>query len=103
MNFINNIYICLMIIIAAGLFIYGIKINKKIYFFSLSLIIGGAIGNLIDRYFYNAVLDFIDLHYNNLHWYVFNIADITITIGCILIIILEIISTKKKEQNGLKN
>ena len=103
MNFINNIYICLMIIIAVGLFIYGIKINKKIYFFSLSLIIGGAIGNLIDRYFYNAVLDFIDLHYANLHWYVFNIADITITIGCILIIILEIISTKKKEQNGLKN
>tara|TARA_E500000178_G_scaffold69924_1_gene67591 strand:- start:3692 stop:3880 length:189 start_codon:yes stop_codon:yes gene_type:complete len=60
------------------------------------MIIGGAIGNLIDRVLYGAVVDFIDLHYQNLHWYVFNIADIYISIGCILIILFEI---KKKLTN----
>ena len=57
------------------------------------MIIGGAIGNLIDRVLYGAVVDFIDLHYQNLHWYVFNIADIYISTGCILLILLEV---KKK-------
>jgi signal peptidase II len=57
------------------------------------LIIGGALGNLIDRILYGAVVDFIDLHYMNLHWYVFNIADICISIGCILLVLAEI--TKK--------
>ena len=60
------------------------------------MIIGGAIGNLIDRVLYGAVVDFIDLHYLNLHWYVFNIADIYISIGCILLILFEI---KKKLTN----
>ena len=46
-----------------------------------SIIIGGALGNLYDRVFYNAVPDFIDLHYGNFHWFTFNIADIFITIG----------------------
>ena len=49
-----------------------------------SLIIGGALGNLFDRITYNAVPDFIDLHYNNFHWFVFNIADIFITLGVAL-------------------
>ena len=46
-------------------------------------VIGGAIGNFYDRLIYNAVPDFIDLHYNNFHWFTFNIADIFITIGVI--------------------
>jgi signal peptidase II len=71
------------------------------YYFSFSLIIGGAIGNLIDRFSYNAVFDFIDLHYNNFHWYVFNIADITITVGCILTIILELFFKGKESQNEI--
>ena len=57
------------------------------------MIIAGAIGNLIDRVLYGAVIDFLDVHYQNLHWYVFNIADIYISIGCILLILFE---TKKK-------
>jgi signal peptidase II len=55
------------------------------------LIIGGALGNLIDRILYGAVVDFIDLHYMNLHWYVFNIADICISLGCMLLVLAEII------------
>ena len=91
----------LILIVIIILFIYAIQINKKAYYFSFSLIIGGAIGNLIDRFSYTAVLDFIDLHYNNFHWYVFNIADITITAGCILTIILELFFKEKENQNEI--
>ena len=59
-----------------------ILINLFIY----STIIGGAIGNLYDRLIYNAVPDFIDLHYSNFHWFTFNFADIFITIGIIFFI-----------------
>ena len=100
-NLVNNIYMILILIVIIILCIYAIQINRKAYYFSFSLIIGGAIGNLIDRFSYNAVLDFIDLHYNNFHWYVFNIADITITAGCILTIILELFYKEKENQNEI--
>ena len=89
----------IMLVLIIFLFFYAIKIDKKIYYFAFSLIIGGAIGNLIDRFLYQAVLDFIDIHYMNYHWYVFNFADITITVGCLLVIILELFSGKNKIEN----
>jgi signal peptidase II len=55
------------------------------------VIVGGALGNLHDRIFFGAVPDFIDLHIKNFHWFVFNVADIFITIGVILMIIFELI------------
>ena len=60
-----------------------------------SLILGGAVGNLYDRLIYFAVPDFIDFHINNFHWFTFNIADIFITLGIILIITKDIIFKKK--------
>ena len=96
---INNFYMIFMVVLIIILFIYALIINKKIYYFCFSLIIGGAMGNLIDRYLYEAVLDFIDFHYMNFHWYVFNIADITITLGCILIILLELFFEKRQNEN----
>ena len=89
-----------MLVLIIFLFFYAIKINKKLYYFAFSLIIGGAVGNLIDRFLYQAVLDFIDIHYMNYHWYVFNFADITITVGCLLVIILELFSGKNKKENA---
>ena len=59
------------------------KIDKIIY----SIIIGGALGNYYDRLVYKAVPDFIDLHYNNFHWFTFNVADISISIGIIVLLI----------------
>ena len=59
------------------------KSEKIIY----SIIIGGALGNFYDRLVYKAVPDFIDMHYNNIHWFTFNIADIFITIGVIIFFI----------------
>jgi signal peptidase II len=62
------------------------------------LIIGGALGNFFDRIYYSAVPDFIDLHIGEFHWFVFNIADIFITIGVICLITAEmIIDTKVKK------
>jgi signal peptidase II len=60
------------------------------------MIFGGAIGNVYDRLYYSAVVDFIDVHINNIHWFIFNFADIFITIGVIMLIILEILKKKKK-------
>lgn len=92
---VNILYIFLIGSVILVLIIYANKLNQKYYFLIFGLIIGGALGNLIDRILYGAVVDFIDLHYMNLHWYVFNIADICISIGCILLVLAEI--TKKTE------
>ena len=61
--------------------------SKKIDKFIYSIIIGGALGNFFDRLAYKAVPDFIDLHYNNFHWFTFNVADIFITVGILIFII----------------
>ena len=53
------------------------------------MIIGGSLGNLFDRIYYYAVPDFIDLHIGNYHWFIFNVADIFITVGIIGLIIRE--------------
>ena len=65
-------------------FVITSKIQDKIYF---SLIIGGALGNFYDRISYKAVPDFIDIHYENFHWFTFNCADIFITIGIVLFLL----------------
>ena len=62
----------------------------------ISTILGGALGNLFDRYYYSSVPDFIDLHYESFHWFTFNIADIFITIGIIGLIIIDLFKIKKK-------
>ncbi len=63
------------------------------------MIFAGAIGNLYDRIFYKGVPDFIDFHIGEFHWFIFNVSDIFITIGVILMIILEIIDKPKKVTN----
>lgn len=83
----NYIFITLAVLISW----YFIKLflqeaNKRLKL-SYSLIIGGAIGNIIDRIRYGAVFDFIDIHINDLHWPAFNLADSFITIGGVLLII----------------
>ena len=87
---INLLYILIISIVIIFLFFYANSLNQRYQYFIFSLLIGGAIGNLIDRIRYGAVVDFIDVHYQNLHWYVFNIADIYISFGCIMLILGEI-------------
>ena len=61
---------------------------------SYMMIIGGSLGNIFDRIFYSAVPDFIDIHINNFHWFIFNVADIFITIGISFLISFEIFGKK---------
>ena len=84
----NLIYNSITIIIALVIFFlfYLIVKSENIDKILFSLILGGAIGNFYDRLVYFAVPDFIDIHYNNIHWFTFNIADIFITLGIILLI-----------------
>jgi signal peptidase II len=88
----NTITILILIIILIILIIIIKSNNYKIYF--LSMIMGGALGNLFDRIYYSAVPDFIDLHLNNFHWFIFNVADIFISIGVICLILDEIFIDK---------
>ena len=63
------------------------------------MILGGSLGNLFDRMYFRAVPDFIDLNYNGYHWFIFNVADIFISLGVFFMILLEIIGKKKSNQN----
>ena len=78
------IVICIMIFKSDGI--------KK---YSFLMISGGALGNVFDRIYYKAVPDFIDFHIENFHWFVFNVADIFISIGVIFMILLEFTNSKK--------
>ena len=82
----------LIIIIFIALMSINTKGFKK---FSFLIILGGAIGNVFDRIFTKAVPDFIDFHIGNFHWFIFNIADLFITIGLIFLILLEITDNNK--------
>ena len=88
-NFLTSIIVLITLIII--LFMLKGKGLEKLGF---SMIIGGSLGNLFDRVYYSSVIDFIDFHINNFHWFIFNVADIFITIGVIMLIILEISSKK---------
>ena len=62
--------------------------------FFLIMILGGSLGNLFDRVYFKAVPDFIDIHYGDFHWFVFNVADIFITIGVLCLILNEMLINK---------
>ena len=95
-NFYNYLTIFIFIIIV--LILFWIIKSKGIQKYALLMISGGALGNLFDRIFYRAVPDFIDLHINNFHWFIFNIADIFITIGVFLMILSEFTVKDRNEK-----
>ena len=90
------IYNSITLIIGLVIFflIYLIIKSNNIEKFFFSLILGGALGNFYDRCTYYAVPDFIDIHYKNFHWFTFNIADIFITAGIVLLISKDLIFKK---------
>ena len=94
----NIFYLLISIIITAiNLILIYWMLSSSNYLESIfiSIILGGALGNLFDRYYYSSVPDFIDLHYESFHWFTFNIADIFITIGIIGLIIVDLFKIKK--------
>ena len=95
----TDLYNFLTIIISVVILVIFIMVFKNIGLkkYSLIMILGGAIGNLYDRVFFRAVPDFIDFHIGEFHWFVFNIADIFITLGVIFMILLELIDNNENK------
>ena len=94
---IYNLITSIIILISLTIIYFIIKTKDYRRYFFL-IILGGALGNLFDRIYYSAVPDFIDLHYGGFHWFVFNVADIFITIGIICLIIVEFVFNKTSKK-----
>tara|TARA_Y100000817_G_scaffold269960_1_gene227774 strand:- start:106 stop:597 length:492 start_codon:yes stop_codon:yes gene_type:complete len=94
----NKVYnfITFLILTINLLIIYLIIKSDKIRSLFYVIILGGSLGNLFDRFYYTAVPDFIDLNYKGFHWFIFNIADIFISLGIICLICFEFLDYKKK-------
>jgi len=97
-NIYYHILTSIIAIVNIGLIFFLIK-SKGIYAYSIVLIIGGSLGNLFDRIYYYAVPDFIDLHFGNFHWFIFNVADIFITVGIISLVFVELSKKEKASKN----
>lgn len=97
-NVYYHILTTIIIFVNIGLVFFLVKL-KGIYGYLIALILGGSLGNLFDRIYYYAVPDFIDLHVGNYHWYIFNIADIFITIGIIGLLFIEVFRKEKISKN----
>ena len=99
----NNIYniLTLLIIFVIMIIFYMITQSQGLQKYSLLMILGGALGNVFDRILYKSVPDFIDFHINEFHWFIFNVADIFITIGVICMILTELIASNKKKHEDI--
>ena len=97
-NTIYHIITAVIVLINIGLIYFLLK-AKGIYIYLISIILGGSLGNLFDRIYYYAVPDFIDLHLGNYHWFVFNVADIFITLGIVGLVVAELLGKKKISEN----
>ena len=96
---IYNLISGLIAIISLTILFLAFK-NKNYSGYFFAMIFGGSIGNLYDRIKFSAVPDFIDLHYNNFHWFIFNIADIFITLGILCLIYDEVFLEKKRDEKN---
>ena len=95
----SYLYNIISLIIVAIIFVLIMMSLKSQGFrrYSLLIIVGGALGNLHDRFFFNAVPYFIDFHIGNFHWFIFNVSDIFITLGVISMIVLELFDNKNEK------
>jgi len=98
-NIYYHILTTIIVFVNLGLIYFFLK-SKGIYVYLLATIIGGSLGNLFDRIYYYAVPDFIDLHLGNYHWFIFNVADIFITVGIIGLILIELLKKEKVSKNA---
>ena len=99
----NNLYNLLTLIIALITIVILIMIINSQGFkkYALLMILGGALGNLFDRITYKAVPDFIDFHIAEFHWFIFNVADIFITIGVIFMVLFELNSNNQQKNEQI--
>ena len=93
-NIYYHVLTAIIVIVNIGLIFFLIK-SKGIYAYLIALIIGGSFGNLFDRIYYYAVPDFFDFHLGNFHWFIFNVADVFITIGIVGLMFAELFKKEK--------
>ena len=98
-NIYYHILTTIIVFVNLGLIYFLLK-SKGIYVYLLATIIGGSLGDLFDRIYYYAVPDFIDLHLGDYHWFIFNVADIFITVGIIGLILIELLKKEKVSKNA---
>ena len=99
-RFIYNIITAIILLIIVVILVMVIK-NKGFKKYSLMFVLGGSLGNVFDRIYYSAVPDFIDFHLNDFHWFVFNVADIFITLGIMCLIFDEILINGKNNEKTI--
>jgi len=92
-------FLTFLIFIVIIFIIFLIRKSDPVRKYALLLVLGGAFGNFFDRLIYKAVPDFIDFHVGNFHWFIFNVSDIFITIGIILMIFIEITNKPETTNN----
>ena len=92
-------FLTFLIFIVIIFIMFMIRKSDPVRKYALLLVLGGALGNFFDRLIYKAVPDFIDFHVGNFHWFIFNVSDIFITIGVILMILVEIINKPEATNN----
>ncbi len=97
-NIYYHVFTTIIVFLNVGLIYFLIK-SKGGYAYMVALIIGGSLGNLFDRIYYQAVPDFIDFHLLNYHWFIFNVADIFITLGIIGLLFFEVTKKEKISKN----
>jgi signal peptidase II len=91
----NNVFIFIALIAIIFIFLFLLKLPVGLELCSLSLVLGGAAGNLVDRIRIGKVIDFIDIYVNNWHWPAFNVADSALTVGITLFIISNLFHRKR--------
>ena len=87
-------FLTILIVLITLIILWMITRTEKIEKLAFMMVFGGSIGNIFDRLYYSSVPDFIDIHFNNFHWFIFNVADIFITIGVLLLIFTEFFKLK---------
>ena len=95
-NFYYNVLTAIIVLITIFLIFLMIK-AVNVEKFGFCLIIGGSFGNIFDRLSYSSVIDFIDFNIGNFHWFIFNVADIFITIGVFILIMFELLKKNEKK------
>ena len=95
-DYLYNLLTILIIVLIIIIFFMILK-NTGFKKYSLLMVLGGALGNLYDRIYFKAVPDFIDFHIGNFHWFIFNVSDIFISLGVLLLISLELVNNKKEK------
>ena len=92
-------FLTFLIFVVIIFIIFMIRQSNPVRKYALLLVLGGALGNFFDRLIYKAVPDFIDFHVGNFHWFIFNVADIFITLGILFMVIIELFNKEKKNEN----